>query len=128
MRRRVGGMAPHVRRRREGGTRTPRPPLWGDLPLKGGGVPLNGLVKRFENDLNNQVDARQHLVVPETDHTVALRFEPFRPRAVIFLMLAAISFHNQFGFGAEEIGDVAADRLLPTKAEAVDLSAAQPGP
>src|SRR5215203_56631 len=62
-----------------------------------------------------------------------MRFEPacaFGVTVVAFLIdvRRAVELDDQFGFGAEEIGDVGADLCLPAEAKAGELFAAQEPP
>jgi hypothetical protein len=59
----------------------------------------------------------QHIVVPETKHAVAVRFQHCAAwRIRLFAVLPAIDFDDQLGAMAREIGDILTDRNLPPKA------------
>ena len=71
--------------------------------------------------------------VPDADDAAAVRFEPARARGVavglfFFQVGCAVELDDEFGFGAKEVGDEAADRGLAAEAKAGELFAAQKRP
>lgn len=64
-----------------------------------------------------------HIIVPETQHLIALCFEPCGAAligcdAFGFIMLAAIDFDDEFEGVADEVGNVRAYRCLTSEVEA----------
>jgi hypothetical protein len=77
-----------------------------------------------------RVGVAQHIVVPKSQHFVALRSKPCRPSLVMARhcchpMLATIKLYDQSGIVADEVYDVSADRSLPPKARAAKSMCAQ---
>lgn len=71
----------------------------------------------------NTFEILVHFVVPEAQHPKSFTFEKFRPSSfpcgiLRRSMLTAIKFDDESFLKAHEIGNVAADGLLPTKLEA----------
>ena len=71
----------------------------------------------------------QHVVVPESNDLVAALLERRRPDAIVFLatrigMLPTVEFDHQPQFETSEVGEVRADRMLATKAQAEQTPAA----
>ena len=57
----------------------------------------------------------KHLVVPESEHAISLRFDPTVTALIVamaLLMLCAIELHYEPRFETREICDMAADRRL----------------
>jgi hypothetical protein len=70
----------------------------------------------------------QHIAVPESEHPIAARLEPSRPRLIIgdvLAMLTAVELDQQAMRQAREIDDVRADRHLPSKTIAPHLTIAK---
>lgn len=68
--------------------------------------------------IEQAVEVVHHFAVPEADHPEALRFDVTRaPRISIerFGVLAAVDFDHELVPEGQEIGNVGADRRLPTK-------------
>jgi hypothetical protein len=73
----------------------------------------------------------EHVIVPESNDTIAARFEPAGSLVIPLLVrrvLATIDLDDELRGGAEEIDNVGADRLLSSKTKAIELSASQPHP
>src|SRR5262249_48305552 len=67
------------------------------------------------NCLEHTIDIRQHLVIPETNHSITLCFENLRSlrvRGSLFHMLLTIDLDHQLGTMTREINDVATDAHL----------------
>jgi len=74
------------------------------------------------------IDCREHFIgmlqrvdIPETKHTIALPLQKVRAPLIIvtaFEMLTAVEFDDQSGLRTDEVADIAADRNLPSEAEA----------
>jgi hypothetical protein len=76
-------------------------------------------------------DIRQYLIIPESQHRESLRIEPLCSFFVFFLfqsMLAAVRFHDDAFFKADEIGDEKAYLLLPPEFQTVELFGFQMAP
>jgi hypothetical protein len=79
-------------------------------------------------------DARriaQHLVVPETKHTIAARLQPpltFGVALLPFGVLAAVHFDHELRRQANEIESKGTDRVLAAKPEPFELSTPERGP
>ena len=81
----------------------------------------------FEDAFNVSYD----IVVPVTKDEIATCFQIIRSLQILlllFCMLAAIKFDNEFSIWATEIGNVAIDRHLPTELPIVEPPVAQPEP
>ena len=64
---------------------------------------------RKYNCTNHAIHIVHHLVIPEANYLIALRFQIFRSFLVIlflFQMLTTIQFYDQFCFGRAKIGNV----------------------
>ena len=80
--------------------------------------------------LTHRVDIHPHPLIVEPDHVEA---EPFQVLAApniadAPLVLFSVEFDDQASVQADEIGDVAADRVLPPELQPVELAAPQPPP
>ena len=79
----------------------------------------SGFVSReadfFEDCLHNPVGVLKNVVVPETDHTVAVGFDDLGSLSVgqAVGMLPAVAFDDEAQAAANEVRDVAANRVLP---------------
>jgi hypothetical protein len=83
------------------------------------------------NLLQNQIHRLQHIIIPETQHTIPRTLQPFgTPRILLRAlgMLTTVQFDNQTGIGADEIRDVRADFMLPPKFPSQQLAVAQLSP
>lgn len=78
---------------------------------------------RFEDSF----ELLDHFAVPETDHGVAIGFEPFHSLGIrgAVSMLAAVEFDDEFEVDAGKVGDVRADRELSSEFCAFDLAGAE---
>src|SRR5690349_12430697 len=79
----------------------------------------NGRMDGFEN----AIDVLRDVIVPEAKHAIAFRLKPARSLLIAFRdrplgVLRAIDLDDQPCRHAGEVGDVAADRYLPTKMRA----------
>jgi hypothetical protein len=92
--------------------------------LPGGGW----FAQRREDYEQYSLGIGQHLVVPESDDSIAAQFEPACACLAFGRMLAAIDLDNEFRFRTKKIDNVTADWLLSTEPEAGHLLAAQTGP
>lgn len=84
----------------------------------------------LKDRLGNTVEIVEHLSVPDPEHAVALCFEPrSTPRVVRLLfgliVLPAIDFDDEALTRADEIDDVASERMLAAKAMNCKLVFAQ---
>ena len=70
-----------------------------------------------QDDLDHSVDIGKDIVVPKPDHLPAVPFQPGRSTGIgsAVRMLAAIDFDHQAMSGTGEIGNEAANRMLPPK-------------
>jgi len=76
-------------------------------------------------------DIFHNIVVPVTKDEIATCFQIIRSLQILlllFCMLAAIKFDNEFSIWATEIGNVAIDRHLPTELPTVKPAVTQPEP
>jgi hypothetical protein len=87
---------------------------------------VRGLCRRRcrEDRLPNSFDIFQHFIVPETEDTVSVLYEPAIALAVavIFGMLSAIDFDHEPFLSTDKIGDIRPDRLLPNEFEPAQRS------
>jgi|GEM_PF-6005675 len=79
------------------------------------------------------IEVFQHLIVPESEHLVALRLEILCAALVgfalcLFVMLAAVQLDYQARLEAEEVGNVGFDGLLAAELGTLDLAVAQARP
>ena len=77
------------------------------------------------------VGPSEHVIIPESHHSISATLEPFSACGVTFVivaMLPAIHLDDEPRLGAKEIDNVRADGLLTTKAEPVDFLSAQTRP
>jgi hypothetical protein len=73
----------------------------------------------------------KHVVVPEAQNQIALRFERSSPLGILlatFGVLATIEFNNQSRRLTAEVCDVVTDCDLPAKFQAIQATIAQPEP
>lgn len=86
-----------------------------------------GYVQRLLYFDQHAVEVTQHLVVPEAEHGVAMRFDQLRSGDIggVAVMLAAVELHHQSRGAAGEVRDVGADRVLEDELPAVQLPVAQ---
>ena len=78
------------------------------------------LTQSESNALNNPISVREDLLVPESQHSVALSFEQLGPRGIRILLkrvLATVKLDDELGFGAAEIRDEGADGMLSPELE-----------
>ena len=69
----------------------------------------------------------QHIVIPITEHTIAISFQHHRSLRIIAQlhgMLSAVDLDDQLRLWAQEIDDISVDRHLPSEAKTLDLSCA----
>jgi hypothetical protein len=88
--------------------------------------------RRWWTILNNRLphpfQVLQYFVIPESYHRESLRFEPLRSRVIrllLFRMLPAIQFDDQFPVETDKVDNVISDGLLASEFEALRLSSAQ---
>ncbi|EJO94320.1 hypothetical protein A471_07788 [Ectopseudomonas mendocina DLHK] len=63
----------------------------------------------------------QHLMIPETQHTIASTLQIMLTLLVVFrllLVLATVQFDDQPAFGADEVDDIGANGFLPFELQA----------
>ena len=68
----------------------------------------------------NAIHIIHHIIVPEADNFIAQRFQIFCSLPIVFLLfqvLRTIQFDDEFLFEADEIWDVLAYRVLPSKVD-----------
>ena len=78
------------------------------------------ILHRMNNGEYNAINIIRHFIVPKADDFVAQRVQVFRSLFIIlflFQMLTSIQFDDEFLFDADEIGDVVANGVLPSKVE-----------
>jgi hypothetical protein len=80
--------------------------------------------QRATNNLQNRFSLLQHLVVPKSQHRIAILLQP-RGASFIFLlpegMLAAVYFHDQHSVQTDEVGDEGPDGTLAAEFATFDL-------
>jgi hypothetical protein len=84
-------------------------------------------MQRFQNGLHNGIGLRKHIAVTEAKDAKAVRSEERVALLVVRRlrhMLAAVEFDDNGSFQTDEITDIATNRALPAKLEAVHLAAA----
>lgn len=74
------------------------------------------------NRVDHGIQIRHHVIIPESDDTVALALQPLCPNLILGpisfeTMLAAVHLYNDFHPMADKIDNVPAQRGLPTKME-----------
>ena len=79
----------------------------------GGGGRFNG----SNNDLKNAVNIRQHIVIPKSQHAIAIVFQIRRSNFIrcAFGMLATIDFKNKTSRMTREVRKECPNRSLPTE-------------
>ena len=80
--------------------------------------------QRLANDQAGAVNVLQHIIVPESQNSDALRMKPCRSRGVLLdldSVLPAIHLDDQFAFKADEVSDVATDRCLTAEPVSIHL-------
>ena len=105
------------------------PPSPDPFPLaKGSLIACNRDLLR--DHLQYPVDIPQHLVVPETDHAVAVGFDDARAVRVggAGCVLSAVEFDGEAQGSAGEVGDEVADGELPRELHALEAARAQVQP
>jgi len=87
-------------------------------------------IYRPQSVFENTIDIFHNIVVPVTKDEIATCFQIIRSLQILllFCMLAAIKFDNEFSIWATEIGNVAIDRHLPTELPTVKPAVTQPEP
>jgi len=89
------------------------------------------LVKRGTDRFQDLVCLQQNVVVPETQHSEASRFQPSRALVIPLLrlsVLATVYLDHEVSLKAGEIGDIGTDRHLTSEAVTADLLCAQRSP
>ena len=84
--------------------------------------------KMSSNRLPNPFHVLQYFVVPESYHLESLDFEPLRSRGIsllLFGMLPAVQFDDEFLFETDKVDNVISDGLLASEFEALRLFGAQ---
>ena len=112
-----------------------------NLPLEGRSKPasvgfgrggISPLAARGrQNGVTNRVEVAHDFVRPEPHDRVALRLQPFCPSRVGLLIegvLLSVDFHDELRHRAEEIDDVATDRVLTAKSEPIQSAVSQLAP
>ena len=87
--------------------------------------------KRFVDGENHAVCVRQHVVVPESENSIASCFQPSRARQILDFVdgvLPTIDFDDERRLWAKEIHHVTPNRLLASKPKAADLLSTYSGP
>ena len=70
---------------------------------------------------------RQYVMIPETDDAIALLLQVSTAGCVVcllFLVLCAVHFDDDFVFAIEKIDDVTANDSLPVEADAMEAAVA----
>ncbi len=104
------------------------------LSLKGEGFRIRLAVsrdqQRLPDFLQHPFGVRQHIVVPEADNRVAMRFDQRCPRRVrqAFGVLATVELDHQPCLAASEVGHMRANRELRDKLRPLDLTVADARP
>ena len=99
--------------------------------LEGRGLrAVAGEVQFFDYRHEHAVGVLQHIVVPEADHPVAMRFDDCGARITssVFNVLAAVEFHREPGGAAGEVDHEIADWQLARELCSVQLTGAQVRP
>ncbi len=90
-----------------------------------------GALQRLQNHRKHRLGIQQHIVVPKTQHVITAPGEFTITTRIIFLlrqMLTAIHLNDYLCLDTGEIGDVIADRHLPSKSKSRQLPIAQKVP
>ncbi len=85
-----------------------------------------GRFERLANGLQNTVEVIENLVVPKSDHAIAVARELYAAlliRRHSISVLPTIELDNEFACRTREIGDAAADRMLAAKSPRHDALA-----
>ena len=88
---------------------------------------MSALGKRSLYDGKHAIHTVHNIIVPETQHTITFRFQPTRSFHVLLLvhcMLSAIKLDDQLSLQADEVHDIAANRMLAPKFVPRHLAAA----
>ena len=100
------------------------------LPVYGERVGVRSILDDGLDRLNDALNILKNIVIPESQHTIS----DFRKSAVSFCVcvgfevLASVRLYNQFQFAADEIANVAINRLLTDEFGTRDLSVSQVTP
>ncbi len=80
-----------------------------------------------KNCLKHAAGVSQHVVVPESQHGIAVISQPSIPNSIsrAVCMLAAIDFYYDAAFTADEVNDVWAKRCLAYEFESAERAAAK---
>jgi len=87
-------------------------------------------MQRVPDGVEHPVALGEEFGVPDTQHSVALRFEPVLTHnvALVLGVLAAVQFDDQVGAGAVEVDDVVAHRYLATELDVDEGAVAEDTP
>jgi hypothetical protein len=101
---------------------------WGGV---GGGGCRRG--RSFRDHFEHAVDIRHHVIVPKSQHAVAVRPQIFISLRITrrlrrFAMLSAIQFNRETPRMARKVDKVRSDRRLPAKMRTVHRKATKPSP
>ena len=80
----------------------------------------------MQNNIQHCVGFLKHLVIPESEHAISLRFDSTVAMFIVamaLLMLSAIKLDYEPRFETREIGDVAADGYLAAETIPANLAA-----
>jgi hypothetical protein len=81
----------------------------------------------FSNTHQHTIQVTSDLIVPETQHTIALLLQgpgSFRICSLPFHVLTTVQFNHQVPFGATEVDNVTGCHMLATELHAANM----PGP
>ena len=89
-----------------------------------GGLGASPILQRFIDNSHSRVGLKQHVVVPETKHSVALRFEKASTRIVFgdpirLGVTAAVEFDDQLALMTGKIRIIRTDRCLAPEVRAL---------
>jgi len=83
---------------------------------------------RIENTLNDYIQLKEYLIIPEAQHLESLRFKKGGTLLVIFLlfkMLTPIQLDDQFPAWTAKISDVIPDGVLSSEVQSIEVIGTQ---
>lgn len=104
--------------------------LLSPLPPCGGGLGRGVSGENRPDDCNHAIGIDENVVIPETQHPIALRLKESRPDNISLAVgvLTTVDFDDQLCLEADKIDDAITNQRLAAKSLAVNLLAAQPRP
>ena len=96
-----------------------------------GKVSTLGQSEMSENVVEHVFDFQQHLMIPIAENLKARLLKGLRSSFVVvdpFAVVSPVEFNDELGLHAGEVGDIAADRCLPTEFDPSERSTSNTTP